>query len=362
MKKITLILFGIIVCLSCLKRKNDSQGVITISIDQSINKLTEGINCDNIVKNYRIIPLETSDSVLIGNGSIRHIYDDYIIITDNNTVYFFALPDGHFIHKFNRAGNGPGEYVYINSIAFDLDHKKIYIHDLNKRSVNIYSPQGESLAQFKNDSIADIAMNKEGQFITSYYPSTKWHYQVGIYDKNWEPVASFMKNDVPPENSNLIQIKTIKQYNGNPYISISDTLFQISTEGVSPRLILDKGSLRLPDEVAWDMRRNNEREKYIAGDYGYWAGDFYVLFFIYNRAVYYDLWSTSSSKLLYRNRITSPEEAMGIPFNLDGKIIYAWPEYVQENSIYCILDPNQALIIDPHYNESNNPLILEITV
>ena len=363
MKNTAFILSITILCFSCTGSNIKPKDFIIIPLAQSIQESGSKKEMKNFVKEVRIITLETSDSVLIGDGSFHFISDEYIILTDDETVYFFSTLDGHFIHKFNHVGNGPGEYISINSLTYDPLQQKIYIHDLNKRTINVYSPQGKSLAQFVNDSVAYVNSNNEGQFIVSYFPSRKWHYKVGIFDAHWQPVASFIENDIPEHRViNLFEINTVQQFNGESYIYITDTLYQISTKGALPKLVLDKGSLRLNDDVASDIRRENEREKSIWGEYGYWAGDLYFLFFVYNRAAYFDVWNTSSSQLIFRNSITTLEETQGMPIHYEGKLIYVWPKFVCNNCIYCFLEPDQASIIYPNYDENNNPLILEIVL
>ena len=348
---------------SCSNGKIDREDVIIIPLVQSLSQSKVGENCGDIVKEYRIIPLETSDSVLLSDGLyIYNIADSQIVLTDYNSVYFFRLTDGRFSHKFNKKGNGPGEYISISDLIYDSDHQKIYIHDFNKRTINVYSQLGTPLSQFRNDSIASMRQNKEGQFIVSYASFEKNRHLIGIYDSNWQHIGSYMENTTDNNVFGLYNISTINLFNGDPYIYMANTLYQISTEGVSPVLILNKGLLGLPDEIASDIRRKNERNKYIWGDYGYLSGNYYFLFFVYNEQSYFDLWDTSSRSLLCRNIVTRPGETGGLPFVLSGKRIYAFPKFVQNNRLYCILPIDQASIIYPQYNEDDNPLILEIVL
>jgi hypothetical protein len=157
-----------------------------------------------------------------------------------------------------------------------------------------------------------------------------------------------------------LQINSIQNFNESPHIYTTDTLFQISIEAVLPILTIDKGSLKLPVEIASDIQRKSERQRYIWGEYGYLCGYYYFFYFAYSNQAYYDIWDTSSTSLLCRNIMSSPEDPKGLPFDLGGKLIYAWPKFVQNNRIYCVLDFEQAGIIYPQYDENDNPLILEI--
>lgn len=346
---------------SCSKNNSEGESLIVLPLAQSINVVKSRLDGTNIIKQHRVIPLETSDSVLVGVGRIHNVTDDHIILTDNNTVYVFAMTDGHLINKFNREGNGPGEYLSIKSLAYNFVDSTIYIYDYNKKNMNVYSSKGKSLAQFNNDSIGDFTIDREGQFIATYRPFQKWHHLIGVYNSEWKAQASFIDN--PPLGDRIVNLwptYSIYEFNGKPYVNLSDTLYRISTEIITPVIVLDKASLTPPEDVLLNIRRKNERNKYIWGDYGYWAGDYYFLYYVYNNAAYYDLWKTSTRDLLYRNIRISQEKKEGIPINLNGKIVYLWPSYVKDNKIYCLLIFDMASAVYPPYNENDNPVILEI--
>ncbi len=357
------VVFAAAICalaVSCSGERVADQAVIPLGL--SIGEVRGETLGANVVKSHRIIPLETSDSVLLSERPIiSDISERHILMTDQGTVWFFDPVDGSLISKFNRRGNGPGEYLFIFSAAIDPAGEKVYILDNQKRMVNVYTPQGRSLEQFPNDSITFFTIDREGRFIASNRTFDKWRTLVGIYDNDWTPLASHLYN--PPldgRNVRLWPSYPVNIFNGDPHIARADTLFRISTESATPVLVLDKGSLRAPEELTLTVGRDKEKETYIMGDYGYLAGDYYFCSYYYRRTIYYDLWRASTGELIGRNVRTGPEQPEGLAFELDGKRVHAWPRYVKGNKIYCFLILDQAASAWPEYDENDNPLILEI--
>jgi hypothetical protein len=366
MKSMYLLIFAAFVFgLSC-SRKNAGDFVV-IPVARYINETRGETPSADMVKNYRVIPLETSDSVLLGGGRIESVADDRIILTDNGTVYFFDPADGSLKGKFNRQGRGPGEYLWLGGLEIAPDGSNIYVSDFQNQNINLYSPEGRSLEQLVTDSISDLLVDKQGRFIASYRPFVGWRNLVGVYDANWNTLATFFDN--PPLGNRVVTLwpsYSLDRFNGEPHIYLSDTLYHISPERVAPVLALDKGSLKAPEEVTLDFRlRDTEGHRYILGDYGRLAGSYYFLQFYYNQAMYFDLWNTSTGELMLRNVVTGPEGKYGIPFDLDRRIIYAWPTFVQDNKIYCLLgfeQYEQTKALYPEFAEDDNPVILEITL
>jgi hypothetical protein len=364
MKSLKLSLLALFI-VSCTDRS--SQDIVVLPVFQNINETRGAASGVDIVKSHRVIPLETSDSVLIGRGWIESVTDDRLILTDNQTVYFFNPADGSLKSKFKRQGRGPGEYIDLGNLELSPDGSKIYISDYGSRNINVYTPEGRSLDRFTVDSIVDFLVDGQGRFFASYPPFRGWRNLVGVYDADWKTLATYFPN--PPLGDRVITLwphYMLSRFNGEPHILLADTLWHLSPERATPMLTHDKGSLRAPEDVALDFRQQDEvGHRYILQDYGRLAGNYYFLGFYYNRGMYFDLWDISTGELLYRNIATGPESKYGVAFNLDGKTVYAWPSFAQGNKVYCLLGFDhyeQTKALHPAFAEEDNPIILELTL
>ena len=75
------------------------------------------------------IPFETNDNALMGRSiKIFYMSDDYIIaanVVEGDVLVYDGK--GKWKYSFNHKGQGPREYVYLNSVAFDTKAKEVFV-------------------------------------------------------------------------------------------------------------------------------------------------------------------------------------------------------------------------------------------
>ena len=89
----------------------------------------ESLKASDIIKEYKLITLETTENSIISQASQIEFHKNKIIILDNyksNAVFFFS-EDGCFINKIERKGEGPGEFLH--PYSFKVDKEYIYVLD-----------------------------------------------------------------------------------------------------------------------------------------------------------------------------------------------------------------------------------------
>ncbi|OUN80019.1 hypothetical protein B5G04_10750 [Bacteroides sp. An51A] len=78
----------------------------------------EKVKLSSLFAEYRLIPLETNDSSLIGGRGNKVLQrDSSFYIESENTILSFDN-DGHFISRFDKRGSGPEDYIDISD--FDV--------------------------------------------------------------------------------------------------------------------------------------------------------------------------------------------------------------------------------------------------
>lgn len=132
MKNLFIIYISLLGLISCnnKKEKNDSS-VWSINLDLKTDSLFR-------ISDFKCIPLETSDSCLIGRISkiICKNQKFYILDKQENVVFVFDK-DGRLVRKVNRVGTGPGEYLFLSDMDVDSDGN-IYISDNQSRRIIKY--------------------------------------------------------------------------------------------------------------------------------------------------------------------------------------------------------------------------------
>lgn len=106
------------------------------------------IALDKIIKEIRVISLETKPECLI--GYIGHILlTPEMIVTEEtkpNQALCFDLK-GKFLRKLGTIGKGPGEYQSAGSVLLNKDKQEILLFDTELRKINFYTTDGRFLRQ-----------------------------------------------------------------------------------------------------------------------------------------------------------------------------------------------------------------------
>ena len=134
--------------------------------------LTSAIETDEtlefsaIVDSIKYIPLETNDSVLLGNKAYIAYGDSNDIFIKNNKLIYRFDTNGRFKNTIGRIGNGPGEFNLIHNISVNRYIKEIYLYVGNNRIVK-YKYDGTYIKQIelKTDNHITIAMNTNSDMI-----------------------------------------------------------------------------------------------------------------------------------------------------------------------------------------------------
>ena len=125
------ILLVLFVLLSCNTSNNTS--IKELSINNSFDD--SNITLSKIASSSEIIPLETNDSILIGEIKKILCENNYIYISDGRTLFKFN-DKGYFISKINKIGTGPDEYTSITDFQICSNDKVWILSRKDKRLCN----------------------------------------------------------------------------------------------------------------------------------------------------------------------------------------------------------------------------------
>ena len=129
----TLLLKSFIACCIILSTLScDSKGktdFLTILADPDTDA---PLALSEISEKIEAIELEVTDESLIQKVSRILYSSDFIIVQEWKSIMLFDK-NGKFIRRIGSEGQGPGEYVSINSIAADFDSKKIFVFSVDDK-------------------------------------------------------------------------------------------------------------------------------------------------------------------------------------------------------------------------------------
>lgn len=96
--------------ISCQPTSQKADNTLTvINIESAAAKQTE-LKVSELGSNIRYLPLETTDSCLIGNKPKIKIIENRILVLSNNTVYCFDKETGNFLNTIGHTGDDPQGY------------------------------------------------------------------------------------------------------------------------------------------------------------------------------------------------------------------------------------------------------------
>ncbi len=346
--------------LSCEKQ---SDAIITLRLDNAINNGRQEIDIKKYVEQEKLIPLETNDSLLLSYVSLIGIDDNKLFVESDRVVYVFNAENGALESRIDRKGQGPEEYQSMIDVEIDNRNKTILLYDNIKRNLVAYDFKGNFISSVKNDIIGGFSLLDDSTYLVAYPPLSGQSTRIGVYDKNLNLRQQFLAIDESVyKDMDLFPFDDFGYYGEKAYFKpmLEDTLYVIDSSP-KPYLILSKGKYKIPTEVAINvMKRNRDGHKYISGEYGYILGDYYFLTYFYQNAMFQDVWNIKTPELLFRNIVDENNQISGIPYEINGYEFYIWPKFVSNNTMYCVIDADDAINIIPSLPEDTNPVILKL--
>lgn len=119
--------------LSCSTNNDNSY------FEQQVHFSKEYISLNDSLE-FKFIPLETTDSCLIGSISNIQIRNNLIFILEgrkSEDLFVFDM-NGTFISKVGKKGAGPGQYIHIADFDIDVNRKLIAISDMHQGHLLFY--------------------------------------------------------------------------------------------------------------------------------------------------------------------------------------------------------------------------------
>ena len=146
---------------SCNKAKQSELLEIPVDIDQNVS-----IPLSEIAEEITAIKLELTDKSMINPDFTNHVIvsKNNVIVGQMYNILVFS-EDGKFIRSIGSRGQGPGEYNYINCLAFDEINNRLFI--FSSRKIICYDLNGKFLSEFKlyQNSQSNIMLPMNANYI-----------------------------------------------------------------------------------------------------------------------------------------------------------------------------------------------------
>ena len=244
------------------------QDVETITIQTPVKQ-----DLKNLIKDIKVIRLETSQQSLFNGIAKMDIYDDKFYILDNSRSFIIVFDkNGKFVSKIGQKGRAPYEYLTIMSFFIDKTSGNIIITDNISPKVIIYSQKGDVLQTIKPDiHPMIIAPVGDGRFVNIHrgkyarYKNSPQMYNNHIHrlNDNFEFVSGNIP-DIPNKIDYISDLDSHTYRDGSLLFmpAVSDTVYKITADSTFPLIALPKGRMlqeimvslggRIAEEIIFD--------------------------------------------------------------------------------------------------------------
>lgn len=350
---ISLCLILLISCKNNAKKQETENRVLNLKESIILEKLPVATPLEATLT----IPLEFTEKSILAEVSIEGISKKYIVTQDVSKLCFFDKK-GTFLSSISRKGSGPEEYTDISGCCWiDFNKEEVHLHDLHKKTIKKYDFSGNFIEQKPSVHLLTFTELNPDEFIACNEVSSDFKFT--IYDKKWKAKDSIFAKE-KTSTKDFIVLKDFQKNSKGVFFYDNSILYECKSKEMQPMLFLEKGNLKIPSEVEYDITRKKERHEYIWGDFVMLADDYLFVNFYYDYKKYYDIWSVKNQKLLYRNTISFPDDSSGIPILVNGKEVNGWIKYFKNNMFYFMISEQTRGELE--INNQENPIIVGISL
>lgn len=381
MKKVCIIVFVAILAaagVACTSPDHRGKNPDVAGIDLPLRQREQVVGLSEVADSLRYIPLETTDSCLIGSVDKLLLTEaGRFVVVDKEiaaSVYVFDA-DGRFLNRIGRHGQGPGEYNSIEDVTCGGGY--IYVWDSSLNKVLKFTEHGGPAGEFRfgytayavhclgEDRFAfccDYAPNRslerDGRYPSLLvYDAASGELDTGLYFDGEVDYAGYLS-----ALNNLVD--------GNLYLPLNDTLYAVDRSGVSVKYVLRYADRYREAKEAFVERSRTEpmaadvaEEAYLEGRYPHlltWLAcdSVSLLFMRMQDYLYYGFYYPHTG--IYKE--ASSSRGWPVANDLDGCFVFS-PRCVRGNRAYCVANPAAFLKNgNPPFRVSldDNPVLVEV--
>ena len=340
------------------------------------------INFSDIFERIDYIPLETTDTSLVGIVERFRIFDHKVCLLCDKSLLLFDTNTGQAISKISKLGNAPGEYQSLYDVSISEDGN-VELLDMNERKIRRYGIDGHfrNLSDLPSMSFSFFANGDNDYWL---YNNNMSYGDIRTKVVHYDASKGRVKNLYFPIDMHLANYFFVVE--GNNFVKRKDHLLFFSCpsekiyslkEGVEPSVayIIDWGKNAAPsdfynhnysDIMEFSTEANKRGYVYFVNNFS--ANDSYIqLSFFLDKVAYWSIYSENEGKS-YTGCILQDDLNSLIKFRITNlNTLYA----IDENYLYFLLSAEQfieicsndntfsELIDKNNINDQSNPLLVK---
>jgi len=263
-KHIVFVLFAATILYGCPSSNRPAPQVADVVVSVIPSEIDKTFYLSQLYANYEIIPLGSTDDVLVGNPNRIVSFGDRYYVGDGLTykqreqrLHVFSKT-GEYLHSIGQRGRGPGEYISLYDFSISPD-PVLYLLDRDTDRVLRYRLDGAFIDEFE---VNIKATNIEVDDNRIYLYANGWHpfgereeaWQLRILDREGNEQARLLHLDdvrAYPAGSSVI-IYPSRAFSPTEdgilfSMPLHETVYLLEGENATPWRTLDFGRNRIPD-------------------------------------------------------------------------------------------------------------------
>jgi len=267
MKRVLLWIFLLGVFITC--HKVDKATIYPkLDVDLSLMNIPSVFN---VFKKIEIIPLETTESSLIGVLGQVVFYNNHYYVSDRRIDSFLCFDeDGKFVRKIGKSGQGPEEYISASpSYIINPYNNTFEILSSWGDFYYVYELSGKFVEKVKLPNSGTIYHNMIllNDSIRILHSSTARNGQDQFYV--YSNLSNTIVNSFYQENPNLFFIANLKfhVYNNNIFFQrpLKSSVLKVDQDGYEVAYVWDFGAMN-PENTQFDKDITHEKMKEMFDD------------------------------------------------------------------------------------------------
>lgn len=314
------------------------------------NPGTDFLSVSKLIDSIKIIPLQNSDSFLIGGISKLYIDDSMLFLSDpgSQCIYIFDH-HGQVRNKISQTGRGPGEFIHMTD--FTITGDRIIIADNILDKLIVYTREGIYIKEIYYPADIEKIEYLKGDLITiftGYETSVPDKMCLEIYDIQKETVIrNSFTIPLYAQNSSLELNSTFCRYHDTILFKTvyDNALYYITPDSLTYKYYIDFGKYTLDPAFLDSKDSGNQTQNFIQflenGNYasnldGFIENDEFLFFnFFYNTKLHDVYYQKNNHKPYIINTSKLPDKLQQI---------YTQPLYAKDN--YFVFSLHSGLLGD----------------
>lgn len=332
-----------------------------IDIYQVISLKESDLNADQIFEKMTFIHPENVKDGLIGRYFNARIYQDYLILSNEDLAVQVYDKNGKFIFSTTK-GEGPGEHFVVSDFTIDEEKGEICVLDGTKRQVLRFTMTGQFLGSFPvKRATGSLSWIGKGRF--AFFVPFNYHIEDGvnydflhISDSTGEVYASKkMRREI--KESPWVSFGVFSPQAGGPVFQLPtwDTLIRVTPAGFENYMALKFGELKMPEKYYETIELHR---KYVGNYVNAWylpAGDKTFITYSYSiKQDYGSVFQDPAGQIMLRARNPKGEKP-GMRFGQGDTGFCIWPKSVNtDNTVMMDCEMEKVQQFLKEYKTGNN--------